>query len=159
MIRTKPAHRTILMFLVCVWLGVASVVVIKELWSASGSGLTAEPTEVALSECVAGSVKHFRITVRNQASKPISLLGPGTSCNCLSTVSFPVRLDPKESHSIEFTMATPSSPAGEAFSQEILIYTTSPATPILPVVVRGTITPSGDDSPAIAYYPPLSHGG
>ncbi len=81
-----------------------------------------------------------RVRLENLSSRPITVVGIHSSCGCLSSSSFPVRIDPKGTELVDFRITPKSREPPETFLHVIDFYFNVPHPPVQ-ATIAGQWTP------------------
>ncbi|MEX0613970.1 MAG: DUF1573 domain-containing protein [Pirellulales bacterium] len=125
--------------IVCRWFGTSEAA-----WALlRGEDVVVIPSTVHLGDCLPGDVKEIKFRVVNMSSAPVTLTGLYTSCSCILASSLPVTLEANGACKLRITVHS-SGDRGN-FTRRAVLYTDSPRSRHLPMVVTGTMLEHDED--------------
>lgn len=86
-----------------------------------------------------GEERDLQFTIRNRTGKEVKILGTRSTCGCMATAEkFPISIGNRGQQ--DLTIHVWLTGKDSAFEKRVDFYTDDDANPVVPVVVRGTIT-------------------
>ncbi len=103
-----------------------------------GDALVVFPASVDLGRIPPAERQDFEISVKNIASRPITIIGASSTCTCLATDGLPKTIDAGQSVTLKARVVAPRDKP--EFAQVLTYYTDSPESPKLAVRVQAIVS-------------------